>query len=54
MAKELKGLEDKILELLSNASGNILDDEELILTLSESKVKSTEIELAEKGGEEGL
>ena len=44
MAKELKGIEDKILELLSNASGNILDDEELIHTLSESKVKSTEIE----------
>ena len=38
MKKELKGLEDQILFMLSNAKGNILDDEELINTLAQSKV----------------
>ena len=33
--------QDKILELLSNSKGNILDDEELITTLANSKVTST-------------
>ena len=32
--KQLKELEDKILKLLANATGNILDDEELINTLA--------------------
>lgn len=32
-------IEDKILRLLYASSGNILDDEELIETLNESKVK---------------
>ncbi|CEM09924.1 unnamed protein product [Vitrella brassicaformis CCMP3155] len=41
---QLKQLEDKILELLSAAKGNILDDEELIETLSNSKVASQRIE----------
>eukprot|EP00434_Breviolum_minutum_P012043 symbB.v1.2.010619.t1/scaffold696.1/size260109/12 len=41
---QLKEIEDKILELLSNSKGNILDDEELITTLANSKVTSTRIE----------
>merc|ERR1719450_227890 len=41
---QLKELEDKILYLLSNAKGNILDDEELINTLATSKVASQRIE----------
>lgn len=36
---QLKGIEDKILFLLYHSEGNILDDEELIETLNESKVK---------------
>ena len=40
----LKELEDKILALLSSSTGNILDDEELIETLSNSKVMGTKIE----------
>ena len=43
MKKELKEIEDKILFLLSNSQGDILDDEELINTLSQSKVTSNEI-----------
>lgn len=35
---QLKNIEDKILKLLFNSEGNILDDEELIDTLNESKV----------------
>ena len=50
--KELAQIEDKILKMLSEAGGDILDDEELINTLSASKVTSNEIgvalELAEK------
>jgi len=38
--KQLQGLEDKILQLLSESTGNILDDEILISTLAESKVTS--------------
>eukprot|EP00928_Gymnodinium_smaydae_P017340 TRINITY_DN16627_c1_g2_i1.p1 TRINITY_DN16627_c1_g2~~TRINITY_DN16627_c1_g2_i1.p1 ORF type:complete len:2315 (-),score=450.26 TRINITY_DN16627_c1_g2_i1:520-6690(-) len=41
---QLKEIEDRILELLSNAEGNILDDEELINTLANSKVTSQRIE----------
>merc|ERR1719310_765590 len=41
---QLKDLEDKILALLSSSTGNILDDEELIETLSSSKVMGTKIE----------
>eukprot|EP00798_Chlamydomonas_sp_ICE-L_P022533 gene22533-29660_t len=44
MKKELKEIEDKILFMLSNSTGNILDDEELINTLSQSKVTSNEIQ----------
>jgi len=43
MKKELKEIEDKILFMLSNAQGNILDDEELINTLAQSKITSNEI-----------
>lgn len=43
MKKELKEIEDKILFMLSNSQGNILDDENLINTLSQSKVTSNEI-----------
>jgi len=39
----LKEIEDKILELLAASEGNILDDEVLINTLSESKVTSDHI-----------
>jgi dynein heavy chain len=41
----LKAIEDKILHLLKNAKGNILDDEVLINTLGESKQKSNVIEV---------
>lgn len=36
--------ENKILKMLSEAQGNILDDEELINTLQMSKIESNEIE----------
>lgn len=45
MRKELQELEDLILNMLSNSTGNILDDHKLIETLATSKVKSTEISL---------
>merc|ERR1719183_1375927 len=41
---QLKDLEDRILALLSSSTGNILDDEELIETLSSSKIMSVKIE----------
>ncbi|RHY05497.1 hypothetical protein DYB25_001425 [Aphanomyces astaci] len=41
--KALKEIEDKILYMLENSKGNILDDEELIDTLSHSKVTSSAI-----------
>jgi len=41
---QLKEIEDKILTLLSASTGNILDDEELIDTLSNSKIMSVKIE----------
>jgi dynein heavy chain len=43
MKKELKELEDKILYMLSNSTGNILDDHVLIETLASSKKTSQEI-----------
>eukprot|EP01033_Poteriospumella_lacustris_P000280 gene286-182_t len=43
MRKELQELEDLILYMLSNSTGNILDDHKLIETLANSKVKSQEI-----------
>ncbi|KAJ1518310.1 Dynein heavy chain 6, axonemal [Coelomomyces lativittatus] len=41
--RQLKEIEDKILRLLYNSQGNILDDEELILALNQSKVTSAAI-----------
>ncbi|KAI8925763.1 dynein heavy chain and region D6 of dynein motor-domain-containing protein [Entophlyctis helioformis] len=41
--KQLKDIEEKILKLLFNSQGNILDDEELISTLNQSKVTSAAI-----------
>ena len=43
MKKQMKEIEDTILRMLSEASGDILDDESLINTLSESKKTSIEI-----------
>lgn len=43
MKKELQEIENRILFLLSNSTGNILDDHELIETLASSKKTSTEI-----------
>ena len=47
-ARKIKEIEDKILMLLSNSKGDILDDEVLIDTLAVSKVTSNEIETAVK------
>lgn len=41
--RALKEIEDKILQMLANSSGNILDDEELIEELGKSKVTSQAI-----------
>ena len=41
--KQLKDIEDKILYMLANSHGNILDDEVLIATLAASKTTSREI-----------
>ncbi|KAJ3347122.1 Dynein heavy chain 6, axonemal [Entophlyctis luteolus] len=41
--RQLKDIEEKILKLLFNSEGNILDDEELINTLNQSKVTSAAI-----------
>ena len=38
--KQLQDIEDKILKLLSESTGDILDDEELINTLADSKTTS--------------
>uniref|UniRef100_A0A7S0EN91 Uncharacterized protein n=1 Tax=Hanusia phi TaxID=3032 RepID=A0A7S0EN91_9CRYP len=43
MKKQMKEIEDTILRMLSEASGDILDDEGLINTLAASKKTSTEI-----------
>ena len=49
--KQLKAIEDQILELLAKAEGNILDDEVLISTLAQAKVTSNEIEVQVKQAE---
>ena len=41
--RQLKDIEEKILKLLFNSQGNILDDEELINTLNQSKITSSTI-----------
>jgi dynein heavy chain len=43
MKAQLAEIEDKILYMLSNSTGNILDDHELIETLAQSKITSGEI-----------
>lgn len=50
--KVLKQLEDKILKLLSESKGNILDDQVLISTLSESKQTSQAVNVSVKEAEE--
>ncbi|ORX87336.1 hypothetical protein BCR32DRAFT_215454 [Anaeromyces robustus] len=42
--KQLRDIEEKILKLLFNSEGNILDDEELINTLNKSKITSAAIQ----------
>ena len=49
--KSLKDLEDKILYMLANASGDILEDTVLIETLKESKSTSTQIGIQLKEAE---
>lgn len=47
MKSELAGVEERILGLLSAATGNILDDEELIDTLAQAKVRRRACMLAD-------
>lgn len=49
--KKLKEAEDDLLQKLAEAKGSLLDDEELIKTLEETKTKSIEISEAIKIGE---
>jgi len=49
--KVIKELEDKILKMLAESKGNILDDEDLINTLDASKTTSTRTAEAVKGAE---
>lgn len=49
--KQLKELEDKILKLLKESEGNILDDEVLINTLNNSKVTSGMVQARVKEAE---
>ena len=50
--KQLKQIEDKILETLSSSEGNILEDETAIQVLDSSKVLSDEISKKQKIAEE--
>ena len=50
--QRLKDIEDKILKMLFHSEGNILDDEELIEALNDSKVMSKEINKRLKEAEE--
>ncbi len=43
---QMKAIEDGILNQLVNSTGNILDDEDLIRNLDESKVVSTAVKLS--------
>ena len=51
--KQLKQIEDKILETLSASEGNILEDESAIQILDSSKVLSNEISKKQKVGSVG-
>jgi dynein heavy chain len=42
---QLKNIQDKVLRMLYASEGNILDDEDLIDTLNESKVKQKQFSL---------
>lgn len=50
--KQLKNIEDKILEVLSTSQGNILEDETAIQILSSSKTLSEEISAKQEIAEE--
>jgi len=50
--KQLKELEDKVLKLLKESEGNILDNKSLIATLEQSKITSTMIAKRVKEAEE--
>ena len=50
--KQLKQIEDKILETLSSSEGNILEEETAIQVLDSSKVLSDEISKKQKIAEE--
>lgn len=50
--KQLKEIEDKILETLSSSEGNILEDETAIQILDSSKILSNEISKKQKVAEE--
>ena len=52
--RQLKDLEDKILKLLKESEGNILDDEQLIATLNNSKLTSAAIQVRGNMGGNGL
>jgi len=47
-ARQLKEIEDKIIEVLSSSQGNILEDETAINVISSSKVLSNEIDAKQK------
>ena len=49
--KQLKGIEDRILEVLSNSQGNILEDATAIDVLSQSKIVSDEISAKQRVAE---
>ena len=51
-ARELKELEDQILEVLSNSDGNILDDERAIKIITDSKSVSESVTKAQAEAEE--
>jgi dynein heavy chain len=46
--KKLKNIQEKILLIMSTSSGNILDDDEAINVLSQSKIVSNQIELEQE------
>jgi len=52
--RTIKKLEDEILRMLAESSGNILDDELLINTLDSSKKTSAKTEASVKGAEETM
>jgi dynein heavy chain len=49
--RQLKSIEDKILEVLTTSKGNILEDEVAVNVLSSSKILANEIAIKEMGAE---